>query len=270
MSKQVTIANTQFNVIEYQGQRVVTLGMIDQVHQRPEGTAKRNFHENRNKLVEGEDFIELTADEIRTQSLTDVFPPRTPKGIVIFESGYLMLVKSFQDDLAWQVQRQLVNGYFKAKDDGYRLEPEPIVRPHKSVKVNTDAARSFKAFFSVAKMLGLDKNAAAISANQATIKTMGTNMLALLENSHLEASNQESLAFTPSELGLRMGISGMKFNLLLEKNGFQTKVGKDWMPTESARGYYRLYDTGKKHNSGAPVQQVKWLDSVLPLVQQAA
>ena len=28
----------------------------------------------------------------------------------------------------------------------------------------------------VAKLLGLDKNAAAISANQATIKTIGTNM----------------------------------------------------------------------------------------------
>lgn len=32
------------------------------------------------------------------------------------ESGYLMLVKSFNDDLAWQVQRCLVNAYFKVKE----------------------------------------------------------------------------------------------------------------------------------------------------------
>lgn len=32
------------------------------------------------------------------------------------ESGYLMLAKSFTDDLAWQVQRELVNFYFRAKD----------------------------------------------------------------------------------------------------------------------------------------------------------
>ena len=32
------------------------------------------------------------------------------------ETGYLMIVKSFTDDLAWSVQRQLVNTYFKAKE----------------------------------------------------------------------------------------------------------------------------------------------------------
>ena len=34
---------------------------------------------------------------------------------LITESGYLMLVKSFTDDLAWKVQRELVKGYFRAK-----------------------------------------------------------------------------------------------------------------------------------------------------------
>ncbi len=34
----VTINNKQFPVIEYRGQRVVTFAMIDDVHQRPEGT----------------------------------------------------------------------------------------------------------------------------------------------------------------------------------------------------------------------------------------
>ena len=34
---------------------------------------------------------------------------------LITESGYLMLVKSFTDDLAWEVQRELVKGYFRVK-----------------------------------------------------------------------------------------------------------------------------------------------------------
>jgi hypothetical protein len=98
--------------IEYSGERVVTLAMIDQVHQRPDGTARSNFAEHRARLVEGEDFIELTADELRTQSLGTVLPPRTGKAMLITESGYLMLVKSFTDDLAWDVQRLLVKTYF--------------------------------------------------------------------------------------------------------------------------------------------------------------
>ena len=35
-----------------------------------------------------------------------------------------MLVKSFTDDLAWQVQRQLVNSYFKVKDIFENMSPE--------------------------------------------------------------------------------------------------------------------------------------------------
>ena len=34
---------------------------------------------------------------------------------LITETGYLMLVKSFTDDLSWEVQRQLVQSYFKIK-----------------------------------------------------------------------------------------------------------------------------------------------------------
>lgn len=40
-----------------------------------------------------------------------------PNGLVLLtESGYLMLVKSLKDDLAWQVQRQLVKSYFAVKE----------------------------------------------------------------------------------------------------------------------------------------------------------
>lgn len=115
MNHLVHIHGTEIPVVEVQGVRVVTLAMVDRVHQRPDGTARRAFNEHRARFTDTDDFLELTADEIRTQSLGHVFPPRTPKGIVLTESGYLMLVKSFTDDLAWKVQRDLVNGYFRQK-----------------------------------------------------------------------------------------------------------------------------------------------------------
>ena len=116
MSNIVKINDTNLQVIEYRGQRVATLAQIDTVHGRPEGTARRNFNEHKHRLIGGEDFIEVTADEIRTQSLGDAFAPRTPKGILITEQGYTMLVKAFADDLAWQVQRQVVTGYFRSRE----------------------------------------------------------------------------------------------------------------------------------------------------------
>ena len=57
----VTINNTTLPVKEHNGQRVVTLKEIDEVHQRPEGTAKRNFSENRERFIEGTDYFNINA-----------------------------------------------------------------------------------------------------------------------------------------------------------------------------------------------------------------
>lgn len=111
MSK-ITINKVEMAVVQYEGQRVVTFAMIDQVHERTEGTARRNFTEHKARLIEGEDFYLIDfaqKDEFRSFGIE--VPPR---GLtVLTESGYLMLVKSFTDDLAWEVQRKLVNGYFR-------------------------------------------------------------------------------------------------------------------------------------------------------------
>lgn len=109
----ITIHNTQLPVVEYRGQRVVTLAMIDQVHERPEGTARRNFNEHRSKLLEGSDFFKICADEIRTHNIVKISPRAHEDVTFLTEQGYLMLVKSLTDDLAWTVQRQLVNSYFR-------------------------------------------------------------------------------------------------------------------------------------------------------------
>lgn len=119
--KTVSINKADITVKEYQGKRVVTLKDIDLCHGRPDGTAGRNFRTNKQHLIEGTDYfsVELTADEIRRQFGAGKNAGRTIT--LITESGYLMLVKSFTDDLAWEVQRQLVNTYFNCK----AKQPEP-------------------------------------------------------------------------------------------------------------------------------------------------
>lgn len=111
----VHIQNTDISVKEYRGQRVVTLKDVDMVHERPEGTARRNFNSNRNRFIDGEDYFVVSADEIRTSRMFPISDNDFTNKILLTEQGYLMLVKSFTDDLAWTVQRQLVNGYFKTR-----------------------------------------------------------------------------------------------------------------------------------------------------------
>ena len=123
LNNSVTVADKVLDIVEYQGQRVVTFAMIDEVHGRPEGTAKRNFGTNKKHLTEGEDYFEVGKDEIRSNLQDGVFSKFASNGVLITESGYLMLVKSFTDDLAWKVQKQLVKGYFKAKELIQNFDP---------------------------------------------------------------------------------------------------------------------------------------------------
>ena len=117
MSYLETINNTKIAIKEYQGQRVVTFKDVDTVHGRPDGTARKRFNDNKDHFIEGEDYFVLNQpSEIRTLGIQR---PQggTPEAVtLITESGYLMLAKSFTDDKAWQVQRQLVKGYFRAKE----------------------------------------------------------------------------------------------------------------------------------------------------------
>lgn len=110
----VTINNKQLPAVEYRGQRIVTLAMIDEVHDRPEGTASAAFLRNKDRFVEGIDtyLIEYSENNVLRSFNVDV-PFR---GLRVFtETGYLMLTKPFNDDLAWKVQRELVNSYFRTR-----------------------------------------------------------------------------------------------------------------------------------------------------------
>ncbi|HWT21672.1 MAG TPA: BRO family protein [Variovorax sp.] len=134
------------------------------------------------------------------------------------------------------------------------------------VRLAYDAAKAFPPLFRVARLLGCDKNAAAISANQMVRKLTDVNLLEGLGQVHLEAEKQDTQFFTATELGKRIGTSARGVNLLLAEAGMQMKRGDVWEVTDAGREFARILDTGKRHGSGVPIQQVKWSPNVLPLL----
>lgn len=126
MNELIRIGNADISIKEYNGQRVVTFKDIDAVHERPEGTAGRNFRENKDKFIENEDFFYLAGNELKAYKQTTNFVGSNARELILItEQGYLMLVKSFTDDLAWDVQRKLVKSYFNRKK---LLSPEEMMR----------------------------------------------------------------------------------------------------------------------------------------------
>ena len=111
MLPSVKINQQDIAIKEHAGQRVVTFRDIDTAHGRKSGTARKRFNDNRRRFILGKDYFVRNSDE----AMKELHYP-APNGLMLItESGYLMIVKSFTDDLAWQVQRELVNIYFKHK-----------------------------------------------------------------------------------------------------------------------------------------------------------
>lgn len=129
MENTISINSNEMTIREYNGQRVVTFKDIDTVHGRTNGTAGRNFRDNKKRFIEGVDYFKVCADEIRRDNIMDISPKAHAQVVLITESGYLMLAKSFTDDLAWTVQRELVNNYFRKKETlpiGKDSEPNSV------------------------------------------------------------------------------------------------------------------------------------------------
>ncbi|MEY7998649.1 ORF6C domain-containing protein [Clostridium sp. Mt-5] len=118
MSNLIKIQNKDLMVKEFKGQRVITFKDIDTLHQRLEGTANKRFLDNQGHFQKNTDYFELAGEELRDIKQLPNFGIglNASKITLITESGYLMLVKSFTDDLAWKVQRELVNVYFRVKE----------------------------------------------------------------------------------------------------------------------------------------------------------
>lgn len=108
----ISIAGTDVQQVLYKDEPVVTFAMVDAIHQRPDGTAGRTFRENRERFIEGEDFVKICADEIRRHKIMDLSPKAREDVTFLTRRGYLKLVKPLTDDRAWQVQGEMIDRYF--------------------------------------------------------------------------------------------------------------------------------------------------------------
>lgn len=137
METTITINSHELPIKEFKGQRVITFKDIDAAHERASGTAHRNFKANRERFIEGTDYFRRNSSEAK-----DEYGITAPSGLILItETGYLMLVKSFTDDLAWKVQRELVNSYFRVKPAPAPVpEPSPRFYPEKATSVGEIAS----------------------------------------------------------------------------------------------------------------------------------
>ncbi len=263
MSNIVTINDTELQVIEYQGQRVATLAQIDDVHKRPDGTARRTFNDHKHRLIEGQDYFVRDAYEAREMGFT------APNGLILMtEQGYTMLVKPFGDDLAWQVQRNVVNGYFRAKEAA-ALPPPAGTKPARVRSTPTSDRVKALAFVTreIARVPGVRPEAAASAFLAIVERDTGLPVSEL--RSALPATPPEvAFQLNPTFLAKRLEIEGLKashINLALIALGFQEEGERDYVVTAKGAEYGEMRSYTNQHNGHQGYQSV-WSAAVVPLL----
>lgn len=103
--------------VTYRDTPVVTFSLVDHMHGRREGHAKDTFGRNRVRFTEGKHYFRVVQGELSKGGALN-----TPAGnlaqqavYLLTQRGYTMLVKSFRDDLSWEIQDRLSDTYWKSQ-----------------------------------------------------------------------------------------------------------------------------------------------------------
>lgn len=187
MEKIIKIGDVGIEVKVFKGKRVVTFKDIDRVHRRSDGTARKRFNDNQERFIAEDDYYfvkpkEVEMSEIRTSEINNAGT------YLITESGYLMLVKSFTDDLAWEVQRKLVNFYFRVNEQkpksAIQIIQEAILEVNQKISdVNTDL-QEFKRDL---PLLGVECDEIKKAKNKKVVPLLGGKNAAAYKNKSLRS-----------------------------------------------------------------------------------
>lgn len=227
MNKLITINNQQMQVKEYKGQRVVTFKDIDIIHGRMDGIAGRNFRNNKKEFIENVDYFSVKGEELRNFKQAVNFVGSNAKEIILITaSGYLMLVKSLNDELAWKIQRELVNNYFTVQ----KLKKEYHKPIDKAIKQHFNIAET------IIQATGVKPGLAYSVAISEAEKETGYKYEEYKKL--LPSTNHDVASFNPTQIGEKMGgIKAHIINTMLERMGLQEKKEKEWRLTEEGKDF---------------------------------
>ena len=217
-NKLVKINNVELGIKEYKKERVVTAWDIAKVHKKEVNDITKNFNNNKKKFILDEDYFLVNRTEISERKISvQDFIPNNVKEIPLFtESGYLMLVKTFTDDLSWDIQRQLVKGYFKLKelkssvDKDKRLE---IMEKNANVRM----AKMLKSLIPFSK----SERYKEILVSEATKVLTGRELIPPPE--------VEAKTITATQIAKILGVSAQKIGIISNKYNLKTEQNGYWV-----------------------------------------
>lgn len=255
MTDLIKIEGHDVNRIEYKGRPIITFKMVDELHGRPEGTARVTFNRNKERFIQDEHYFDVPYLEWSQLSAVCLRygGSKQHNSMKFFtEAGYLLLVKPFNDDRAWKVQDSLIRDYFRMKAS---IQGSIPMDPFKLAQER--ALSVIELCVKAGELLGTSREMARAVAVESAHKQTGVDLHSLL----IHNTVPEKL-LTPTELARRCGVSVRILNTRLEQAGFQTKPEKVWEATEKGRAF-SSFDPYQSQHSNHTGYRLVWKPSVL-------
>lgn len=120
----------QLQVIDYQGQRVLTTAQLAESYGAESDRISKNFHENKERFREGKHFFKLTGDELLhfRNSEPQIEVSNMARILYLWtEKGAWMHAKSLNTDQAWEAYEMLVDDYYRVKQTLPAMSPAEIL-----------------------------------------------------------------------------------------------------------------------------------------------
>lgn len=216
-------------------------------YKRPKYEVMRSFGRHKKDFINDVDYI--------------AYNDSNPKPQFFTKTGCLKLLK-YAKSAPVGMAEEIIKAFDEANRTNIVIDPAlPISRLY----------QEFKTAHIMAVRFGLSGNAAILSANNAVMKLHGHDCIKLFDIP-LVASSKDKL-LTPTDISWFVKSDAETVNRSLEHLGLQ-KSNRDkhgnlcWSLTEKGKNYGIYVDTGRVHNSGAMVQQIKWYETVTQLIDE--
>jgi hypothetical protein len=118
---------TDLQVFEYKNERVLNTRQLAESYGTKNKVISNNFSRNKDRYVEGKHYYCLEGDGLRAIPQIEELPPNVNKLYFWTERGALLHAKSLNTDKAWEVYEQLVETYFRVKQQSLSPQAEELI-----------------------------------------------------------------------------------------------------------------------------------------------
>lgn len=249
--------------VAYKGVPVMTTERLAEAFGTEAVNIQVNQSRNAARFIDGVHFFKATGGDLDSLRLTlgkSQISPKARSLILWTERGAMNHAKILETPEAWSVYGQLVDTYFAVKE-GKAIAAAPA--PMRAI------VSDFRAYQIAAKLFGMDKNQAAISANMAVTRRHGVNLAEDLGATAMIAP-QQAAHMTPTQIGAEIGMkSGQQVNQLLMALGYQTMTTNSdsrYEPTEKGKPHAVWIDAARSHGNGTS-RQLRWASTIIDAIK---